>query len=437
VVNKGAIMTKNKMKVHRPSTTVSKKKKRILLIGQNPDCFSGNGNMLGACYDDINKDEYQVCAFVKDEVPLALLGDPFKSTSTIGCNTIVSHDYTHNDPWGKFKLLQLLNTIKMDQIIFIGLDIWRYAEIFPQIKDIQKRNPFIWKMLIPYDLDHIRNDWLHWIEIPDQVYIYSEFGHRLVDQLVPSVKYYRPKLRFNDIYQPLEKAQIKQTRLQFFGNIPDDTLLFTYVGNNQFRKNIYNIVDGFARALQKRQNMLLYMHLNDSEKIFNIEALRKEFDISTDNLRHNGKSRKLWPHELAIVYAISDCHVLPSLQEGLSWTVVESKLCGVPSILSDSTAHKDFITLADKIDCSQAVFPIQSDTVQFLPLITEHGPNHVSVHGCSAHAVMEGFLSFKKDEAVQKQALKLGRHWIGACNNFNELLNDIPEVKPQVLGEIL
>ncbi len=416
-------------------------KKRVLLIGQHPDCFSGNGNMLGACYDDINKDEYDVCAFLKDEVPLALLSDPFKAKSTIDCNIISSHDYKRNDPWGKVKLLQLLNTIKIDIVVFIGLDVWRYADIFNEIKQIQIKNPFIWKMLVPYDLDHIRTDWLEWLNYPDQLFIYSEFGHNLVSAFIPHAVYYRPKLRFNEIHKPIFDEEYKQKiRCQIFPDIfteDKNTLLFTFVGNNQLRKNIYNIIDGFGRALRKRSNMFLYMHLDNSTHIFNIDELRNDFEISTSKLKHNGGSRKLWPHELSLIYSISDCHVLPSLQEGLSWTVVESKLCGIPSILSDSTAHKDFIRLTDQYDCSETIFPIQPDTVQFIPLITKSGANHVSTYGCSAHTIMESFLSFNNEINTPEKCEKIGKKWVSNCHNFNNLLNYVISEKKEVMGEIL
>ena len=48
-------------------------KKKVLLVGQHPDCFSGNGNMLGACMEDIDPNIYDVCVFLKDIVPISLI----------------------------------------------------------------------------------------------------------------------------------------------------------------------------------------------------------------------------------------------------------------------------------------------------------------------------------------------------------------------------
>ncbi len=305
-------------------------KKRVLLIGQHPGCFSGNGNMLGACFDQIDKEKYDVCAFLKDEPPLALIGDPFEDTKVINCPIISSHDYTLNDPWGKIKLLQILNTIKLDIVVFIGLDIWRYVDIFDNIKQIQQKNHFIWKTLVPYDLEIVRSDWLNWLNYPDELFIYSKFGHNLIKEFIPNAQYFRPNLRYNYLYKPISDEEKINTRLQLF---PDtfkknkDTILFTFIGNNQFRKNIYNLLDGFQRALRKQPDMMLYLHLDKTNQVFNINELINTFGIDPLKIKCNENSRKLWPHELALIYAMSDCHVLPSLQEGLSWTVIESKLC--------------------------------------------------------------------------------------------------------------
>jgi len=421
------------------------RKTRVLLVGENPEAFSGNGNMMGACLEDIDDEQYEVCLFIKDSnVSIGLYQDPFQQVATHGAPTIGAEE--EGDPWGKKRLLTLLSNNKIDIVVFVGIDIWRYQDIFDHIKEIQKVVGFTWKVLVPYDLDHVRDDWIKWLNYPDQVYVYSMHGYDMIKDRVPAAKYYRPKLRFSDLYQVASKEDKEFVRKQIFADVSNETEIFCYYGNNQIRKNIHNMIKGFAEAYHKRtqkykkDDMILYIHTENPEYPFSIERLKRDLQLPEGVVRHNAFSRKLWPHEMATVLQTTDCHLLPSLQEGLSWTVVETKLTGLPSIVSDNTAHTDFHDITHKHNLPKPILPIKPDQTELIPLVSDYGPCYLQTNCCSHTAIKKMILQYMGNvkgskgaeykEKIQRNARVMGVNWVHDCHNFqDDILKDEPEIE--------
>lgn len=421
---------------------------RVLLVGENPETFNGNGNMMGVCLEDIDSDQYEVCTFLKNEVPVPLYEDPFNQQPTFNAPVVRAED--GSDPWGKRRLLILLQSTPIDMVVFVGIDIWRYSDIFDHIKEIQNKVGFTWKALVPYDLDHVRDDWINWLNYPDQVYIYSRYGYDMVKDRVPQANYFRPRLRFSDMYQVPSDEQKKLIRSHVFPDVTDDTEILCFVGNNQVRKNIYGTLEAFSKVLKKRNDVLLYMHLDDPTQIFGIERIKKDLGIPDDKVRHNNHSRRLWPDEMMSLMQSMDCHLLPSLQEGLSWTVVETKLIGMPSILSHSTAHIDFSSETHKTHLPKPIIPIKPDQRQLMPLVSDQGPCYFNITSCSGDAISKAILQYmgnvksKKNsdykEKIQKNARVMGVNWTNDCHNFQtDLLEDEyqPVTQGNNLGEVI
>lgn len=426
------------------------KKEKILIVGQNPKLFTGNGNMLQACIDQIDKSKYDICAFLKGEAPMEISPDPFTEDFSFDFNFIQAE--ANNDPWGKQKLVDLIYLFDFDQLIFIGIDIWRYSETFQTIKKIQNTKNFQWKVIVPYDLPYMRDDWLEWYKYPDMVFVYSEYAFQELWMLEPNIEYFRPPLRFQELFTRPKKAEKKEIRKQLFPDIDENTAVFGFIGANQARKNILRLMWGFSKAVKRREeqfgktDMLLYMHMdNVNGPIFNIERLVHDFELPDAVVRHNGKSRRLFPEEIATVYKTFDAHLLPSLQEGLSWTVIETNLTGVPSLISANTAHLDYIDYTnDPRDIG--IIPIEMDDTCNLPLMTASGATNIAAQACSPDAICEAILEFmnikdaEKDEILSKNAREFGVDWCDNCSHISQVLETSVErkesVKPE-FGELL
>jgi len=415
-------------------------KERILLVGQNPDTFSGNGNMLGVLAEEVDQEKYDLCAFIKDLPDADETRDPFSPITTLPCPYILA-DGKSQDPWGMEKLLKTIYNTKLDQLIFVGLDIWRYAQIFDQILELKKQKGFVWKVLVPYDLNEVRKDWLTWLNYPDQTYVYSVHGYYMLQYYKPDIKYFRPTLRFSYLYQTPKEKDKQFLRSKIFPDVNKETEIFLYLGANQVRKNIYNMIKGFGMAAPK--NSILYMHTNNSDQIFSIDRIKRDLNIPEGKIRHNNNSRLLHPDEIAAIYQIADCHLLVSLQEGLSWTVVESKLSGLPSVLSLSTAHIDFqsqFNIAPK-----PISFVKPDQNQLVPLVSDYGPCYLEASCCSPQAIRNGIqkhMSYVRKNPdnkakLQENARKMGEQWLEGCHNFQQhIIEDKPDTTKSI-GEVL
>lgn len=409
-------------------------KERVLFVGQHPDLFTGNGNMLYKCLEQVDQEKYDICAFVQGEIPAELIEDPFLKTKA-PCTYISATSL--NDGWGKQKLVNLLNFLEFDQLVFVGIDIWRYAEIFDHIERLKANKNFVWKVIVPYDLTHVRQDWIKWLQRPDHVFVYSEYGYSLLKEHVKNLSYFRPTVRDKHLYAPLSEEERKKTKKQVFPDMDDDVVVFGFIGANQIRKNVLRMLRGFAKTLKKRkeahgkEDMMLYMHMDTMKGIFDVEQIVHDFDIPDGLIRHNGQSRKLQTIEMATLYKIFDAHVLFSLQEGLSWTVLESKLAGTPSLLSKNTAHLDY---------SQGVLFCFPDTEDMLPLMTEKGPAYVRAEACSSDNIancLSKFMFKYKDKGKEKQlredAARFGSQWTTLSHDISKVLEH--KVEKRVSGE--
>jgi hypothetical protein len=423
--------------------------KKVLLVGQNPETYSGNGNMLAKCLEEIDHDKNQVTLFIHGETPIELM-DPHTAHELPVISSFAEQD---GDPWGKRKLLEILNVHNFDEVVFVGLDIWRYADIFDYIQKIKYHKNFVWKVLVPYDLDHIREDWVRWLNYPDRTYIYSYEGYCCVEDRLKNGRYFLPDLPYKENFQPPTEDEYWDVRSKLFPDISDDCTVFFYSGNNQIRKNIFNMLLGFSILARYRKDWIVYLHMNDVDNPFSIERLVKDFGMKDmAMIRYNKDVRRLRPEDMALVMKGMDCHVLTSLQEGLSWTVVETKKMGIPSVLSATTAHMDYMYFmdADFYDSMKkyGIFYVESDETTYLPLMTEYGVGYVWAQSCSPAYIASGLDSYlmEKDNknipAIRSGAQKVYEHWqqirSQGGHSFNDLLEDEVNITTeQVEGEEL
>jgi len=413
---------------------VNNEKEKILFVGQHPEGNTGNGNMMQACLDQINYSKYNVKVFAQGEPPIELTRDIFEENNT-PYELIPAFHRDTNDSWGKQKLLAFLETANLDQLIFVGIDIWRYAEIFPRIKQISLQNEFAWKVLVPYDAFNIRHDWINWLKYPDKTYIYSKYGYDMVKDHVPNAEYFRPSLLYKDILEPAMTEEKKDLRSKIFPDVTEDITILGFIGNNQLRKNILKLLWGFSTVLQDRKDVVLYIHTNNPNNVYNIQQLVRDFDLPDASVRHNGASRPLLPEEMSVIYKCLDAHILPSIQEGLSWTVIESKLAGLPSIISRCTAHLDY-------ENEDSIFFIDCDETDYLPLMTEEGPAYVPTLSCSPTSIADAIDAFlaSKDHAeidyLQSTAIEFGKEWTEMCDDISKILESTVSQR-QITGEII
>ena len=403
------------------------KKEKIVFVGQTPSKWTGNGNMIQTCLDQVNRDKYEVFALLYGEPDIAGLRKPFEDLYHPGCPFFYLRE--EGTDWGSTQLLDFLQIYEIDQLIFVGIDIWRYAKILPEIRKLASKNKFLWKVLAPYDLGHLREDWLTWFTYPDQVYIYSEFGYNLLKDELPNCYYYRPQPRYLSLLKPPSPDEKEQLRKALFADATEDTIIVGFVGNNQLRKNILRMMKGMSTVLNQNKDIIFYLHMDKVNGIFDIELLSSDLGFPKKAIRHNGNSRRLFPEELVSVCKTFDLFLLPSLQEGLSWTVIEMSLLGIPCAISRSTSHFDYFHCET---LNRLSIPL-TDTA-FLPLPNGRGVSYIPVDASSPLDIatfVESFINIKREangsEKIKKMSedvLNFAKEWVSGCFDISIILEN-------------
>lgn len=118
-----------------------------------------------------------------------------------------------------------------------------------------------------------------------------------------------------NIFKPLDR---EYSRNLF--NIPQDKTVILFVSDSISNKR--KGLDYLLKALQ---------HLSNNESVLLCAVGRNKIEnLSFKNFVHLGSISD--PRLLSIAYAMSDLHIIPSVQDNLANTVIESLCCGTPVI---------------------------------------------------------------------------------------------------------
>jgi len=403
-------------------------KKKVLLVGDHPFLFTGNGNMMSTMLDQINWNQFDVSCFLIGDL------DPrsFSMYDKLEVPWIPAASMGAGDRYGYKKLISVLKRNKIDILLFVGIDIFTYSPAFDAIKKVQERNPFQWTVIAPYDATFARGDHIQWFHYPDHVLVYSKYGFDKLSKYVDNVKYFRPKLAYSENYTPLSKEDKQSIQDTMFGMDTSDKVIFGFIGPNQKRKNIPRMMKGINDFLASgRTDVLFYLHMDIGQGRYNIPQLISDYKNLEGLTFYNSGDFKVSPMEMSRLYNCLDFYMLFSHQEGLSWTPLEAMLTGVPCLLSDTTAHKDFIP--------NAIFVEQNETDHLLQQ-TEFGTGHVETRACSSnsifHALRKAYDMKKNSEegseeydTLVRNGKKFADEWVKGCDNINDFLNEIKDTK--------
>ena len=394
--------------------------KKILFVGEHPLCGSGNGNMMAAVLSQVNLEKYQITCFAAD------IGDKSTVSAFRPFPFSLIDAQSQEDDWGSSKLLRILQTVEMDAMVMVGIDIWQYAHIFPQINEIRKQQGFKWVAIFPYDLQQLRSDWVKWINMPDYPYVYSRYGFEMLKDHVSGVRYFRPPLNNAELFKPMDKASRIKIRREFFKTFLDNDLIFGFVGVNCIRKDIPRFIKALIKAKQEVPNIKLYLHVPDfNSGVYNLYQMARDYGGKDGDLSaKQGVERTSVLHMIKI-YNSMDCLVNCTMQEGLSWTPLEAMLCGIPVIASDTTAQTELVEGAGLL--------VPCEELAYVPVLTGAGRSFVDAKACSVDAIRDAIITVAKDadlrEKMRDAGSKKAREWLKGVSDINDLL--VEATKPK------
>lgn len=386
--------------------------KKILIVGENPFGMTGNGNFMAAILSSIDTNKYEIACFVAEGRSSAILSAfrpvPFSMIDA----------QSQGDSWGADKLVDLLQSVKIDVLLMAGIDLWRYAHIFQRIHDIRVQKGFKWAAIFPYDLQQVRKDWVTWINLLDYPCVYSQYGFDVLEDHVPKLRYFRPPLHNADLFQPVESDVRMKIRRETFKTIRDDDIVFGFVGANAFRKDIPRLIKAFLQARQEVPKIALYLHTELVNGAYNLKQMTVDLGGKSGDLLAKEEHVRAPVNQMVRIYNSMDCLVNCTIQEGLSWTLLEAMLTGTPVIASDTTAQTELVKdVGVLVPCNEQAY---------VHAVTGIGPAYIDAKACSVDAIRDALVIVAKNEEFREEMRSAGidkaKEWLSGVSDINVLL---------------
>ncbi len=375
--------------------------------------------MLSGILAQLNTNIYKPACLVNEA---SKIRDPFTDYDS----EIITSEKISDD-LGSAKLLNILYNYRVDYLIMVGLDIWRYAHIFKQILEIKKTKNFCWIAIFPWDLYQLRSDWVQWINCLDIPCVYSKYGYDVLKNHVSNLKYFKPPMwSENAVYEQYETKKRLDVRHQYFKEISDSQFVIGYVAKNQVRKDIPRLISAYLLAKKENPNLVLYLHTDFDKGTYNLKQMALDMGAKTGDIIAKRQNISYSEQQMVDVYNSIDCLVNCSAQEGLSWTVLQAMLCGTPVIGSRTTSQTELIEGAGTL--------IAPKETLYIPVITQSGESHVKSFVCATEDIKTAILDVAGNPELQndmrKAGIERGKEWLESVSDINELLETY---KPSVI----
>lgn len=387
--------------------------KRVLFVGESPIGCTGNSNFMRALLNQVDKKEYHSACFGVGTTHI-LQHDIFQPHPV----PIISADGSA-DKWNGKKLLRVIHENPVEVVVFVGIDIWVYAPIFDELMNLKRNKNFKWITICPYDTPELRKDWIHWFRQPDISCVYSEFGYNLIKSEVPNSRYFRPPLFAHQLFQRLSPEKRAEARHRYFPTIGDG-FLFGFLGNNQVRKDPQKAVLAYSEIKKKHDNAYLYTHLNMQSGVYNLVQFALDCGLKSGDLLAKSGDPDAWVSlpGMIEIYNCFDALVNCSLQEGLSWTLLEAMLCGVPVIATDTTAQTELVKdVGSLVPCNDPAY---------IPVFAERGQSWINAKCCRQEDLVAAMEQMIVDDSFREKCRQRGfskaKEWIDGVHNINNLL---------------
>ncbi len=397
-------------------------KKKILLVGEHPCGTTGNSQMMRGILSQVNLNEYAVTCFAAEtsRLDVAYLANndlPFKIISA----------GEEGDVWGHNKLLDVLRVADMQVLVMIGIDIWRYGAVMSHIRDIVNVRKISWIFLFPYELKSVRNDWVEWMNMVHRPCVYSEYGFDMLNGSVANLRYFRPKFDFAEYAEVYDERRRKKVRRDLF-KIGDEDLLFGFVGQNQFRKDPQKVLKAFGLIKDDVPRSFLYMHTNLSHGVYNLTQYAIDCGMRKGSLLTKDANAKYSPQHMVDLYNSFDCLVNTSVQEGLSWTILEAMTCGCPVLATENSAQIELL--------KNYPLSLVCNHPGHVPVYTNGGNSWVDADSVGAGQVA-AYMKMMANPIIREKAkaagIEIAQGWVAGVDDFNDFLNALEDFKePEV-----
>lgn len=171
-------------------------------------------------------------------------------------------------------------------------------------------------------------------------------------------------------FYPLEKAEIKKFRKEFFeGRVEDDTFLVVNVSRNQPRKDIARTLAAFAKLKEIVPNSYLYLHAKAEDVGGSIHEMARNFSL-IEGQDYSTPKNFTTSHGYTVdvvnkIYNAADCCVTTTLGEGWGFITTEAMATKTPIVAPNITSILDIF---NSYDYDGTVEALAGDKLRGIPV---------------------------------------------------------------------
>lgn len=242
----------------------------------------------------------------------------------------IKHYPKMHQQWGSDALVAHAQDFNAD-VTFTLQDIW-------VLQDDHLKQAKRWIPIVPIDHDPIPPTIKQKLRLAYRIVSYSKFGYEQLKKEGFNSTYIQHTVD-TKIFKKTDRAKIRAKM-----NIPNDVFLFGMVAANKEnppRKCFQEVMDAFYNFQKSVPASAIYFHvMTDMKGGFPIKEYAKFLKIQ-DKMFTTSTYDQLYrvtKSDMADIYSMMDCLLMPSLNEGFGVPAIEAQACEVPVIVNDITA---------------------------------------------------------------------------------------------------
>jgi len=327
-------------------TQTEKEKKTVLFYASSEGQGLGNGTGFG------NISSYLITLLASNFNVIHVATDEEDVTIPHRVYTIPASVYRRagGDIFGRDILLKAINSFKPD-LIFAMQDIYVFADMGAQWELITAKTPSI--VYFPTDTPPYKR-WVQSLKNVTIPVVYSQYGYDEVVKKMPELKdrlAIMPHGVDPKIFFPLDKNDSRVIGLKKLYGIPLDKKVITFIGRNQRRKNIGQLLIIYRDLKKEYKDAVLVLHTARDEAKFGhgwnlvnaCETLELEIgkDVFFPLQDFPTGAGTYDPQTMNVLYGMSDVIVSTTLGEGWGLCNTEAFATARPLIVPSNSVHTE------------------------------------------------------------------------------------------------
>ena len=329
-------------------------KPKFLWFGDGAPVATGFGRVSESILDGL----FELNKYELVQLGLNYYGDPHNKPYDI-------YPITSDDIFGVRKLKSVLPAVLPD-VLITNNDIWAMDWI-PQVLErvrMQSGKRIPWIAYFPIDGTPVKPKWLKFIkENIDYPITYTAWASQMMKNVDGTTE-------IDFIYHGVDPTIFKpndDTKKQFKAQLSSDlerdiNFVIGYVGRNQPRKRLPELLLAYKFFAKDKKDTLLYLHTSTPDRGWDLAEVMRSLEVPSDSVLITPKlspAQGLEDARLASLYNLFDVLCLPTVGEGFGLPLVEAMASGCPIVSSDWSCIPEIV--------GEAGILVNPEFVQIMP----------------------------------------------------------------------